>query len=88
MLDRKYGRASFTTPNNIGEDEPVFIIRAKDSISVPALRSYANLYAGTVALQKSEGDEYRSQLDFAQSIENAIEDFEDWQSKNETKIPD
>jgi len=83
-IDRKYGRVNFTTPNKVGENEPVFIIRAKDRNSVEALRSYVDRYDELVAPNHND----QHSLEFKQSVASAIEDFEGWQSKYETKIPD
>jgi len=59
--------------------EPTFLIRAKDSLSIPTLVAYSN-----TALYSNCTDE------FLDEIETIKENFEDWQMKNLdlVKIPD
>lgn len=84
-IDRKYGRVNFATENNIGPDEPVFVIRAQDEVSVNALWEYLNCYVKAIGPEEQKTDASRK---FAESVELAVRDFEKWQDKNETKIPD
>jgi hypothetical protein len=44
----KYGRVS-TERKDIPDDEPVFVIRARDVTAVPAIRAYAQACAGAGA---------------------------------------
>lgn len=76
--DRKFGRVE-TSRIGLGEDEPVFIIRAKDKASIPALLGYAEAayHAGASA-------------EFVQDVIASVRRFEAWQEKNGdiVKTPD
>ena len=66
----KYGRV--TVPP-IGEDEPVFILRAQDRLAEPAIEMYRLLAA-------SHGCE------LAQSLSQELERFRQW--RGDRKLPD
>ena len=61
----------------IGEDEPVFLIRAKDKLMVPVLRAYADMaeLAGCDA-------------DMVMIVRHHAQRTEVWQHKNGCKTPD
>jgi len=61
----------------IGKDEPVFLLRAKDELAPDTIRHWASLllYAG--------GD----RVAYKEAMRQA-DLMEDWQEKNENKLPD
>ncbi len=65
----KYGKISIP---KIGEDEPVFILRAQDQLAEPAIKMYRSLAA-------SHGRQ------LANSLDKEIEAFSKWPTK---KMPD
>jgi hypothetical protein len=71
----KYGQVEI---EGIPEDEPVFIIRARDRLSVAALDAYAEL--------ANIGGEVEEE--FLDQIDGVTGDFKIWQRQNETKVPD
>jgi hypothetical protein len=79
--DLKYPRVDIDTGGHspIGEDEPIFILRAQDKKSVKLLDSYLLLCQGSGC----SGDHL-------EAIEENIKRFEDWQSQNPSavKLPD
>jgi len=62
---------------NIGEDEPVFLIRARDRVSVEAVRQWADLHVS------AGGDPTLRDL----AYDHAEKMFE-WQKKNGCKLAD
>ena len=66
----KYGKVSIP---ELGEDEPVFILRAQDKLAVPAIEMYK-------ALASSHGSAV------AETIEKEVEAFRRWAGSK--KIPD
>ena len=62
---------------NIGEDEPVFLLRAKDRLAPATLDAWANL------LVASGGD-----IDTAAHVREWAIKMRDWQEENGDKIPD
>ena len=62
---------------SIKEDEPVFLLRAKDKLSVETVRFWAN------RLKESGGS-----IEDANSILEFADTMATWQLTNETKIPD
>lgn len=79
-IDLKYGKVTVENKNNIGEYEPVFLIRAKDVTSINALWSYLD------GVNNDTKPEHRNP--FFKMVRASINRFEQWQKKNETKIPD
>lgn len=80
--DMKYGEVTVENePGNRlnGEDEPVFVIRARDRASVATLMDYRNNAC-------QEGAESK----MLASVDTTIEQFEQWQSENHglIKVPD
>jgi hypothetical protein len=77
-IDSKFGWVT-TSVESLIDDEPVFIIRAKDKASIPALLSYAEHahYAGASA-------------EFVNDVIASVKRFESWQLKNGdiVKAPD
>lgn len=75
-IDMKYGEIDIT---GIPDDEPVFVIRAKDQASVNSIKDYfVNAYrAGATE-------------DFAKAGDSVVLVFEDWQESNRerVKVPD
>lgn len=61
----------------IGEDEPVFLIRAKDQVSAPAVRAWAELH------RAAGGDEKLTCAAYEQAMR-----MEAWQKKNGKKAAD
>lgn len=74
QTDQKYQGASIPT---IPEDEPIFILRAKDAASVPLLNAYVVLCG-----HLGSPDEHLL------GLRELISDFSEWQNRHETKIPD
>jgi hypothetical protein len=69
-IDNKYGRVMFEY-GSIGEDEPVFVLRARDSLSVGHILMYG-------VLCEAAG----SPPEHLAAIEEAIDQFEAWQADN------
>ncbi len=69
-LSGKYGRLNIP---KIGEDEPVFVLRARDTLALPAIEIYKVLAAfhGSV---------------IAPSLEKEVKTFREW--KGQKKLPD
>lgn len=68
----------------ISADEPVFILRAQDVLTVPTIARYRNLAAQIEEPDKMPDSEW------FRSIDEAIGEFQKWQSDNpeKTKVPD
>lgn len=74
--DQKYGQVQLEH-GNIGENEPVFVIRAKDVSSISAIKAY-------FAVAKYEFD-----AGFPEGAEeNILSEFKAWQNENGCKVPD
>lgn len=71
-VDTKYGRIAI---DGIPEDEPVFVLRAKDKASVETIKDY-RLNA------RAEG----STDSFCHSVDQVVRDFERWQRTNPAKV--
>ncbi len=69
-ISGKYGKVDI---GRIGENEPVFILRAQDKLAEPALEMYR-------ALAASHG------RPLAQSLQKEIDSFQNW--KGNKKLPD
>jgi hypothetical protein len=69
-ISKKYGKI---TIGKIGDEEPVFILRAQDKLAEPAIRMYKVLAA-------SHG------LSLANDLETSIDEFRKWGGKK--KMPD
>src|SRR6476469_4990661 len=74
--DFKYGRIT-TERGSIGEDEPVFLLRARDDVALETIRHYLDLCEDAGAPVK-----HLRLID-----EHAISDFEKWRQDNRTFIP-
>lgn len=74
--DSKFGRVT-TEFGDIPEDEPVFLIRAKDMLAVEALWAYRGL-------SRAGG----CNSEHLSALEHTIATFEEWQVSNPTKLPD
>ena len=73
-LRKDYER--FTDPaGKIGEDEPVFILRAQDAAMSGTLRAWASLH------RKGGGK-------LADAVEKFANEVEEWQHKNHCKVAD
>jgi hypothetical protein len=74
------GKYGFIHPDNalpdIGQDEPVFILRAHDSLSVLTLESYASLADGAGCTEEH-----------VEGVGDAIQRFRVWQATNGVKVP-
>jgi hypothetical protein len=82
-LDSKYGEVfvvenPVTNPLN-ATDEPVFILRASDQLSLKVLAAYRELYVDEY-LEDGETD------DLTASIDGCAEVFEEWQDINAEKV--
>lgn len=64
----------------IGENEPVFLLRAQDKLFIPTLRAYAELLHGRLEMVE------RAKM--ASDIYDHIERAESWQKTHQTKVPD
>lgn len=69
-LSGKYGKISI---GKLGEDEPVFILRARDKLALPALEMY-----------KALASSHDSKV--AGSLQQEIDAFRKW--KGDRKLPD
>jgi hypothetical protein len=76
-VDDKYGRVTLENANNIGDDEPVFVFRAKDQFLPNILRTYRYLC-----------QIYGSPATHLASIDATLKRVKQWQSWNEIKLPD
>lgn len=72
----KYGIVC-TEFGEIGGDEPVFILRAQDALSVYTISDYY-LRAAVAGVSDS----------FLESLADVMNSFLDWQENNEMKVPD
>lgn len=70
------GKAQHILEKVSGSDEPIFILRAKDLLSVPTIVKYLNLY----------GEFMPSDVTFEASVVNTIEGFKQWQKDNPDKV--
>lgn len=75
-IDFKYGEIEIS---GIPDDEPVFVIRAKDQASVDSIRDY---FVNAYRVGATE--------DFAKAGDSVVLAFEDWQESNRdrVKVPD
>jgi hypothetical protein len=62
--------------SGIGQDEPVFILRAHDSLSVLMLESYASLADGAGCTEEH-----------VEGVGDVIQRFRVWQATNGVKVP-
>lgn len=74
-VDEKYGQVTVEKQpgNPLGEDEPIFILRARDMYAAEAIRAYAEI------CQEAEPPTQPRHL---AAIENARARFEKWQEQN------
>lgn len=77
-LNAKYNPSGMGTP--FAADEPVFLLRAKDTLFVPALEFYMDLVGD------HSNTEQKERMHEAISLHIAL--AESWQSKNPPKAPD
>jgi hypothetical protein len=74
-IDNKYGKVTFEK-GTIGEDEPVFVFRARDKMLPDVLEDYW-WYCQDAGSPEHHID----------SIKNAKVEIEKWQEQNETQVP-
>jgi hypothetical protein len=76
--DGKYGQVT-TERGNIGDDEPVFVIRAQDKLSAEVIDFYRSLCTA-----------YEAGPDHIRAVETTWNRFEEWQVNNHSKmkVPD
>ena len=74
-IDGKYGKVTFEK-GDIGEDEPVFVFRARDRLLPSVLEEYWWLC--------NDAGSPQHHLD---SITKSKSDIEQWQSEHETQVP-
>lgn len=77
-IDRKYGRVTVENERRlpIGDDEPVFLFRAKDALLPQVLELYAGLCVSAGCPQEH-----------VQGILEAKQDIKDWQRTNGKLVP-
>lgn len=77
--DSKYGKIDIP---NISDDEPIFILRAKDKLAFTTLLEYERL-----AMRRGAGDIPQQFMD---NLEQVIDRFEKWAEENpdKMKLPD
>jgi hypothetical protein len=75
-IDAKYGRVTLEH-GNIGEDEPVVVFRAKDTL-LPKVLMYYHLFCMRAGSPKRHLD----------IIWNSLQKVYEWQDYNESKRPD
>jgi hypothetical protein len=75
-IDLKYGQVTLEH-GNIGEDEPVIVLRAKDKVLPTLLYVYEQLCA-------AQGSPERH----LKLIEESRHRIEDWERENGVKVPD
>lgn len=95
--DRKYGKVTVEhgdrvhgkpgVPLNESGDEPVFVLRAQDRLSVPTIQRYINL-ARQVEPTREVPDPFPPE--FFEGLDSVIEDFTAWQAQyaEHVKLPD
>lgn len=74
-IDRKYGRVELER-GDIGEDEPVFVVRAQDVLSVPLLEHYSALCQQNGSPQRHVDGNAAVRLQFLE-----------WQRDHFTQVP-
>lgn len=74
-IDGKFGRVT-TELKDVGEDEPVFVIRARDRLARGTLRHYLFSCIETRCSQAQ-----------ISGVRGAIAEFELWQQENPTRLP-
>lgn len=74
--ESKYGNV-VTEFGSIGQDEPVFLLRARDALAVKTVSDY---WVRAVDAGCSDA--------FQDSLSDVMETFLAWQEENETKVPD
>lgn len=75
-IDLKYGKVT-TERGSIPDDEPVFVIRARDSLAVRTLQEYYDL-----------ADDDDCSEEFCDAVDAATAVFVEWQKANYVKQPD
>ena len=82
--DLKYGSVEMENrPTTMTDDEPVFIIRARDAYALPAIARYEILYT----LGQREGFNPETS-EFIKGLREVRNLFEDWQRNNTVRQPD
>ena len=78
-IDRKYGKVRTDIVDAFADDEPVFIIRAKDSSSISALLAYAE-----------KAYNQGASATFIDDVMSSVKRFSKWQDehRDEIKTPD
>lgn len=72
-------------PNGkIGEDEPVFLIRAKDELFQEIVMTYANIYVDRLL---DSGHDVKQVEPVHKSLRNFAKHSSKWQDENGCKIP-
>ncbi len=71
--DLKYGKLDIP---GIGEDEPVFVIRGRDVLALPAIESYSLM-----------AEEAGVDTDILDGLDAASEAIYDWQQGNGKRLP-
>lgn len=71
--------------NKIGEDEPVFLVRAKDRFSIKAMQAWVDAALLEAGLGEKEDLELKR---MAGKVQGHIAKTIEWQVKNGSKVPD
>lgn len=75
--DTKYGRVVLENPRNIGQDEPLFILRAQDRFALKLLKVYRYFC--------ELGGSPQNHLD---TLDETALRFHEWQAEHPVKTPD
>jgi hypothetical protein len=69
----------------IGEDEPVFLLRAKDKLAPDTVRAWARLM-----WKEAKGDDprFEERLDMARAAWHNADLMDEWQRDHGTQVPD
>jgi len=74
--DHKFGRVTLEHQRSVGDDEPVFVLRAKDMYTLSAIRHYRSVC--------ELGGVPRHHLDI---VSEAMAEIEEWQKANGARAP-
>ncbi len=88
-IDLKTGKKITIEGRNFGEDEPIFIMRARDPLGRDSVEDYGKKarLLNIVGALNNEGDEMVSE-EFIVSCEEAGEKMIEWAEANDSRMPD
>lgn len=86
-FDLKYGHVSVENQpgSRLGDDEPVIVFRAQDTLLLPLLARYENLYSNT------QPDGFKPEdSEFVQGVRQVCAAVAEWQAqyRDKVKLPD